>query len=188
MNKINYKILFIVLGLILIFLLGKQCGNGSKNDLKPITDTLIINKKDTIRDTLTVFKTKEKRVFKYETITKYIDSTKCNNIVQYRVYKDTIRDTNIVIFNNDTVLGYITSRNLSYKLLVPIKIYDSTIVKINKNIPVLPKFRVQTGISGNFNNIYLNLELSNKRNNYNIYYNPLNKQILLGYKYTIFYR
>lgn len=185
----KFTLIFSVIAIILVFFLGKQCNNTSKNDLKPHIDTLIINKVDTIRDTTTVFKIKEKKVIKYTYIYKPIDSLKYNNLKQYRVYQDTTRDSNIVIFSKDTVLGYLTSKSLSYKLLVPLRIYDSTKLIITKEIPkpILPKYQVKIGMLFNPKGIIPTLDLSIKRNTYTIGYDPFNKIPTIGYKYTIWH-
>jgi hypothetical protein len=187
MPKFNFKVIFIILGIVTLFFLGKQCGNGSKNDLKPLSDTIRIHTTDTIHDSTTVFKMKEKRIFKHDTIFKYIDTTKYSQIAQYRLYQDTIRDSNIVIFNHDTVLGYITSRSLSYRLLVPLKIYDSTKVTINNKVPTLPKYQLKVGLTVNPRGLSPNIDLSIKRNTYSIGYDPFNKIPYIGYKYTLWY-
>lgn len=184
----KFKTIFIVLGIILLFFLGKQCGNTSKTDFKPNTDTLIVHKVDTIRDTTTVFKIKEKTVFKYITLDTPIDTSKYSDINKYRLYQDTLRDINIVIFNHDTVLGYLAHRSLSYKLLVPLKIYDSTTITITKEIPKLPKYQVKVGLNVTTKGLYPNLDLTIKRSTYTAAYDPFNKIPMVGYKYTIWYK
>ena len=185
-SKYSKSIITLILVIIVILLL-KDCVNGSKSDFKPISDTLTIHKSDTIRDTLTVFKTKEKVVFKYVDVEKDIDTSKYSEIRKFRVYKDTIRDSNIVIFNNDTILGYLTSRNLSYKLLVPLKIYDSTTTIITKEYPKLPKNQINVGADVFSKGIYISASFSVKRNTYGLSYDLTNKNILLSYKYTLWY-
>lgn len=183
----KFKYIFLISSIILIFFLGKQCGNESKNDLKPIIDTLIYHKTDTIRDTTTIFKIKEKRVISYVPIDKPIDATKYAEIRQYRLYQDTVRDSNIVIFNHDTVLGYLTSRSLAYRLLVPLKIYDTTKLVITKQIPtpILPKYQLKIGAMFNPKGLSPIIDLSIKRNTYSISYDPFNKIPYIGYKYTL---
>ncbi len=186
--KNNLKLGFGVILIILIFILGKQCNNSSKNDFKPITDTLIINKTDTIRDTLTVFKMKINTIYRPIEIYKSIDSNKYNNIRQYRVYQDTLRDTNIVIFIKDTILGYLENRQLSYKLLIPLKIYDTTTVIITKQIPKLPKYQLKIGTLISSNYLSPNIDFSINRNTYSLGYDITNKIPTIGYKYTIWYK
>jgi hypothetical protein len=185
-SKYSKSIITLILVIIVILLL-KDCVNGCKNDFKPILDTLTIHKSDTIRDTLTVFKTKEKVVFKYIDVEKDIDTSKYSEIRKFRVYKDTIRDSNIVIFNNDTILGYLTSRHLSYKLLVPLKIYDSTTTIITKEYPKLPKNQINVGADVFSKGVYISASFSVKRNTYGLSYDLTNKNILLSYKYTLWY-
>jgi len=185
-NKIKW--FFIGFSLMLIFLLGRNCGNIANTQNKPNTDTLILHKVDTIRDTIRVFKFKEKVIFKPLLIDKPIDTTVYSNIRQYRLYKDTLRDSNIVIYNHDTVLGYLASRSLSYKLLVPLKIYDSTKVIITKEIPKLPKYQLKIGLNATPKSLYPALDLTIKRNTYSAAYDPFNKIPMVGYKYTIWYK
>ena len=185
-SKYSKSIITLILVIIVILLL-KDCVDGSKNDFKPISDTLTIHKSDTIRDTLTVFKTKRKVVFKYVDVEKEIDTSKYSEIRKFRVYKDTIRDSNIVIFNHDTILGYLTSRHLSYKLLVPLKIHDSTTTIITKEYPKLPKNQINVGADVFSKGAYISVSFSVKRNTYGLSYDLTNKNILLSYKYTLWY-
>jgi len=169
------------LSCIILVLLNKQC-NTPKIDLKTSGDTLIKHTVTTIRDTTTIFKTKENTVFEPIIIEKNIDTNKYKIIPKFRVYNDTIRDTNVVIYLHDTILGYLTSRNLNYKLLVPLKIYDSTIIIRNNNI----KYQVNLGLNTNFNDITPTLGVIIKNNGFYLGYDLINKRPNLGYKYTIF--
>lgn len=138
---------FLILALfILTFFLYKGCGP------KPIinnsdTVTVTIHKTDTIRDTVTVYKFKPKKVPVHDSIlVPFHDSTIC----QYqRTYSDTSRDSNIVIINNIAVQGKLNKLQTSYKLLVPLKIVDSvfTTTTITNTIDKTPKFSMYGGIS-----------------------------------------
>ena len=63
MKEKMVKWFFVGFSILLIFLLGRNCGNISNIQNKPITDTLILHKVDTIRDTTTIFKIKEHLFF-----------------------------------------------------------------------------------------------------------------------------
>ena len=183
--KNRFYYIFIATLVVIVFFLGRQCSNSSKNDLKPVIDTLILHKVDTIRDTISVFKTKIKIIFRPVYISKPVDTNKYKNIPEYRVYQDTTKDSNVVIYSNDTVLGYLTSKQLSYKLLVPLKIYDSTKVIITKQVPILPKYQLKLGSILSTKSIIPSFELDINKSNYEIGYDPFNKIPYIGYKYTI---
>ena len=57
--------LWVVIGIILLLLLRWCEGTGLLGHFKPNTDTLIVHKRDTIRDTVSIVKMKTKRVFDY---------------------------------------------------------------------------------------------------------------------------
>ena len=74
--------LWVVIGIILLLLLRWCEGTGLLGHFKPNTDTLIVHKRDTIRDTVSIVKMKTKRVFDYVEIpvhdtTFKFDSTAC---------------------------------------------------------------------------------------------------------------
>jgi hypothetical protein len=178
----KYKNYIIAALLVVILVLSiKQC-NTPKIDLNTSGDTLIKHTVTTIRDTTTIFKIKENTVFEPIIVYKNIDTNKYKIIPKYRVYNDTVRDSNVVIYLHDTILGYLTSRNLNYKLLVPLKIYDSTTIIRNNNI----KYQINLGLNTNFNDITPSLGLIIRNNGFYLGYDLINKRPNLGYKYTIF--
>lgn len=185
--KENIKTVFWVLLVIILLMLQHQCENSAKNDLKPITDTLIYHKTDTLKDTTTVFKTKIKTIFKYIEVNTPIDTLKYADLRKIRVYRDTIRDTNVVVFNNDTIVGYLKSRSLSYRLLVPLRIYDTTKILITKEIPKLPKTQIKLGFHANTSGVYPTVDVVLKKNTYSLSYDPFNQRVMIGYKFTIYH-
>lgn len=90
------------------------------------TNTVTVTRSDTIWPD-TVFKELVKRVpGPAKTYTVYAEDS-VKSLVN--VYKDTLRDSNIVISYQDSISGTLLGKNLSYKLLVPLKITDSVFVK-----------------------------------------------------------
>jgi len=187
MNKFKY--IFYIIIIIGAFLLGTQtCNNTPKNDLKPITDTLIIHKVDTIRDTTTVFKFKTKEIPVYIEIGPTFTDIPCKVALKKRFYADTYKDSNLVVNINDTIIGYLTHREVNYKLYVPLKIYDSTTTTITKEVPKLvkPKFQLRAGIVANTNSANLELDMQINKITYIGGYDPFNKRVSVGLKYTLF--
>ncbi len=190
MNKFKY--IFYSIVIIGCFLLGYQCGNSKntpKNDLEAIRDTISIHTVDTLIDTLTVFKTKEKRVFvpEYEFIVIPPDSFTLAEFYKKRHYKDSYRDSNIQVQIEDTILGYLLHRKVNYRLFVPLRIYDSTKVQITTSYPKLPKYQFSIGIDATPKNIFIGADLNINRTIYSIGYDPINKAPKIGLKYTLWY-
>lgn len=184
--------LWVVIGIILLLLLRWCEGTGLLGHFKPNTDTLIVHKRDTIRDTVSIVKMKTKRVFDYVEIpvhdtTFKFDSTACFELTKYRVFTDTTRDKNVVIYSTDTVQGFLKAKSLSYKLLVPLKIYDSVKIEITKKVPELPKWQLQGGFMLNRNAVKPTVDFSYKRNTYSASYDIMNKQVSVGFKYILLY-
>lgn len=184
--------LWAMIGIIILLLLRWCEGNGMLGRFKPNTDTLIVHKRDTIRDTISIVKMKKKRVLDYieipvhDTVFKF-DSTACYELAKYRVYNDTTRDKNVVIYSTDTVQGYLKAKSLSYKLLVPLKIYDSVKIEITKKVPELPKWQLQGGLILSPNAVKPVIDFTYKRNSYLLGYDVMNKQVNIGFKYIILY-
>lgn len=139
MEKVkSYILLFLTfVVLILIILSIKDC-SGLKEPLVPIkNDTTIIHHKDTIwtKDTIFSFKHIKIPVKQVDTVFKpiYIDTNDCKRVF---VYKDSLVDSNLIIYYKDYIQGILRDKELSYKLKVPLKIYDSVI----ETIKIHPKF------------------------------------------------
>lgn len=185
--KKNIGVIFLSIVLILIFFLGRSCGNTPKTDLKTITDTLIVHKIDTIRDTVSIVKIKIKPILK-DSIKIQLDSSLFKGLSYKRIYENTYRDSNIVINSQDTVIGYQTSKIINYKLLVPYKIYDSTIVKITKDSLIYQpsKYQLSAGIISSPKMLAPVIDFSVDKWSFMTGYDPFNKQILVGGKYRIY--
>ena len=190
LNKIkeNLSLLFILIVLVIIFLWGKSCGSSSKQEeYKPIIRTVIKHKTDTIRDTLKITEIKYKGPREY-TIVEYIKDTAFYNNLSKRVYYDTARSKDVVIYSTDTVIGSLVGKKLSYKLLVPLKIIDTTIVEITKDslIFVPNKYEIHAGLIASPKMLAPTIEFSIDRSTYGIGYDPFNKQPVISYKYRLF--
>lgn len=187
LEKLGRNIGKIFLGIvaILLFLFGYQCGrdNTSKTDSKTITDTLIVHKVDTIRDTTTIVKIKTKPIIKDS----FIPDTIYKDLNYVRTYENTYRDSNIVINSVDTVVGYQLAKILNYKLLVPYKIYDSTIVKITKDSLIFKpsKYELHIGLLASPKMLAPKLDISINRSTYSLGYDPFNKTPIIGYSYRL---
>jgi len=104
------------------------------------------------------------------------------------VYYDTARSKDVVIYSTDTVIGSLVGKKLSYKLLVPLKIIDTTIVEITKDslIFVPNKYEIHAGLIASPKMLAPTIEFSIDRSTYGIGYDPFNKQPVISYKYRLF--
>jgi hypothetical protein len=141
-QKIKDYLLFTttLIAIVLFVMLLNKCGDAlNKYKIENQKDTIITHKTDTVwaRDTVFSFKKIKVPVPQVDTLYKpiYVDTNDCRRIF---VYKDSLVDTNLVIYYKDYIQGILRGKELSYKLKVPLRIYDSTttIIKIN------PKFEL----------------------------------------------
>lgn len=154
--------------------------------IKPTTqlsDTTVIYSSDTIwaKDTLYVYKKTPSltdSIFIYNT-----DSTMCNYI---REYKDTIEDSNMVIFTDDLVQGRLIESGFSYKLKIPIKIIDSVTTTITKTN--IEKYSISVGALGSTKQLTPILIFNKKDLYLQGGYDIVNKTPVLGIGYKIFKR
>ena len=187
-DKIISSIKYIVIGIIVI-LLARECTPLAKDILnyhKPIKrDTTIVTKRDTIwaKDTIYTIKYKRIEVPITTTLAPIDDTTQCNKV---RIYKDTTEDNNIIIYSNDTTQGYLLGQQLRYKLKVPLTIIDSIKTTINVYIPTFPKVQLSGGVLVGKNVLTPILDLSLKRNTFEVGYNIQTSQPIIGYKFLIF--
>jgi len=137
------------LALIIVILLLQECGSTWKTLIKankPLPDTTIVTKIDTVwaKDTIYKFKTIKINVPVVTTLTPTQDTTQCNKV---RIYTDSVSDKNITIFLNDTVQGYLLGTKPTYRLKVPLTITNSSTVTIK--VPTLypPVFQIETGLT-----------------------------------------
>jgi hypothetical protein len=176
----------IIIGLVVIsFLAGKQC---SSADNEIITKETVTHTRDTIwaKDTTYVPKPYPVHDTEYVLVPYDIqfDSLKMKAAYQLRYYKKSYQDDNVFITIEDTILGYLMGRNVSYKLFVPLKIVDS--VKIEKVSLKAPKWEIRGGFDITPRDLYLTGEYAKDRHNFSVGIDPFNKTGKLGYKYTLF--
>lgn len=191
MKNIRQNIYVICLAIFIatMFLFGRSCGsnNTSKTDLQTHTDTLIVHKTDTIMDTTKVF------IFKYikpktkDSSKVILDSSLFKGLSYKRMYNSEFRDSNIVINTIDTTIGYLTSKQIKYKLLVPLRIYDSTTIKITKDTFIYKpyKYEIHGGVIVGTKLLSPTIDLSINRSTYMLGYDPFNKQPIIGFKYRL---
>ena len=133
LRKDNIKYLYLLIIFIISFLLGKQCSNNSsKTNYKPITDTLILHKVDTIKSKDTIVKYAFKLKYKIDTLYQgvFIDSTNCNLT---KLYEDSIITNNYNLYKKSYIKGLLINDTIGVKLKVPLKIIDSTKIYITKH-------------------------------------------------------
>lgn len=184
--KDNLGKIFLGITLIIVFLLGRSCNKTITKDSKVIIDTLILHKVDTIRDTLTIIKIKLKPIVK-DSIKVLLDSSMFSGLSYKRIYHNTYRDSNIVINSIDTTIGYQLDKTINYKLLVPLRIYDSTKVIIRKDSLVFKpsKTQLSIGLIASPKMIAPTIDLKINKSTYMIGYDPINNKPMIGYKYLI---
>ena len=181
-NKILYVIIII---LFILLLIDKSCRKPNKSFKQIETYIDTIKTTDTIwaKDTIYKFKTIRQpkatdSIFVHDTmlikqlIPDYVDCT------YLRVYNDSAWDENIILYYTDTIFGILFSKNMSYKLKVPLIINNNTI--INKK----SKFSLYTGIEAGGNKQTFNLSpyvlINHKKNQYFIRYDLVNKTTNIG--------
>lgn len=183
------KILVIIL-LIIVFLLGHQCGNKiwSKNDFKTHIDTTIVHTTDTIfsKDTVLKYAFKPGKI-KRDTITKiiYLDSTQCNRIY---IYQDSIITKDYNIYSKKHIQGILRYDTIGVKLKVPLRIYDTTKITIKKDSLIFrqDKYQIHVGLLASTKMLAPSIDLSINKCTYLVAYDPFNKQPIIGFKYRLF--
>ena len=184
--KINFKAIFIGAAITLAFILGKSCSP----DCPKVIETITTHKTDTIwGDTITKVKLKPYKV--HDTIIKSVpiplDSNELAEFFKMRGYNTTYRDSNIEVEVYNEVVGYKIAENINYRLLKPLIIRDSIFTLNTIEGPVkAPKYVLGIGADFTPKNLYLGAQLGVKRNNFDLAYDPFNKQVKIGYRYTIF--
>lgn len=181
-NKFLYGIIIV---LFILLLIDKGCQKPNKpfNQIETYIDT--IRTSDTIWAKDTIYKFKTVRLPKATDSIFIHDTIKINKfLVDYvdcsylRIYNDSAWDENLTIYYVDTIFGILFSKNLSYKLKVPVIINNN--ITINKK----SKFSLYTGIEIGGNKQTFNLSpyiLANyKRNQYFYRYDLMNKTHNLG--------
>lgn len=171
-----------LIGVIGCFLLLKRCN--PENDEKIIKNSHTVQVvHDTIRgkDTIVQIETKVPGPTRTYTIT-IRDTFPCNHI---NVYTDTIRDSKVAVFVNDSINGTLLGRTLSYKLFVPLQINTTTTITDSISYPRPQSGLYLTGGVG-FNSMSNSMfvgamMVSKKKYLYGGSYDLLNKSILFHY-------
>lgn len=192
LNKIkNIIISILIIGVIIsIFLFGRSCG---KNSVKiPQYKDSIIVKNDTIwPDTMKIETPKPYPVHdKVELIKEVPIPTDTQAILdqfKLRHYTRHYRDKDIEVIVDDTILGTLIAQKASYRLFKPTSIYNSTVttVKPQDTVKVPKKWELRGGIDITPKNLYFGLDFQKRRVSYSLGYDPFNKQVKGGLKFTI---
>lgn len=177
--KVLNNVLFFAVGFVLCFILLKKC-NGPV-EVKPFKELPPSTRHETFKSDTTKPKPEKVEVPVYikgpartYTVT-VVDSTACNLV---RVYQDSLKDANQVIYYMDSVQGRLLGKRIHYKLFVPLKIENThTIID---SIPY-PIYLEQ-------NKLYLSGEVGGnlKQFDFSIGADLITKgRIELGYRYGI---
>lgn len=183
--KNNLSWIFVIICLIIIFLLGKSCGNKSK-EVVPLKVITVIEYKDTIfpKDTIIVYSIRIGKPI-HDTIIKpiYLDSSNCNKVY---TYQDSLKTKEYNIYTRADVQGLLRDLKLSVKLKVPLIIKDSVVIKKDSLIFKPNKYQIQVGLLTSTKMIAPSIDLSIDKCTYTIAYDPFNKQPIIGFKYRLF--
>lgn len=178
----NILILFLILACI-VLMLSKGCHKATlKNVVK--SDTTIIHKRDTIwaKDTIFIHRANPRLVdsiYVFDTI----NSILCDYI---RNYKDTLEDSNMTAYTDYVVRGQLIGSGMSYKLKIPLIIYDSTKVTIN-TVKEL-KMGLYGGLETGYKSVSPYIDFKLKKLDLGISYDIYNKSPKLRIGYRIFSR
>lgn len=165
--KTEKTILYIILGLLALNLFNQQCGS-SKATTKPkitvVRDTVWQTKTDTFKIQTTNYKT----VYVAKDNMAQISSGKSKNldtskVIKARVYRDTLRNTDMDIFSYNLVDGQLLDSEISYNLKVPREITVSKTIEHPKTYRSgLYLFSEVGGNQNTFNNLSLGLQYNRK--------------------------
>lgn len=185
--KKYFNIIFIIICVIIIFLLGRSCGNFTLEI--PKSYITITKYKDTIFPKDTIYVPKEKLVpypVYIDTNTykpKQLDSLELNRFFSN---KDTIIDSNIELYRDVHTQGKTLVLNkISYKLKVPLIIKDCTIVKKDSIIFKPSKYELHIGLLTSTKFISPTIDLSINKSTYTLGYDYFNKTPIIGFKYRL---
>ena len=191
--KKNIGRIFIGVIFVALFLLGRSCGKTTIVVPKTENSVKIVSIKHhtvIVRDTITKIQFRNNHPISY-TIVQYVpvkDTTSIKQLEAIRAYQDSIRDENIIIYSKDTVMGYLRSQKLSYRLFVPKTIIDSVTIQRDSiiNNTIYPKWQLGAGVSVTPKNLFIDVDLTIKRITYSAGYDPFNKIPKIGIKFNIF--
>lgn len=177
MEKFKNTVIFILFAIVAILLTLRGCENSKSKPTTTLVDTSYIHTTDTVyakQDTikLKIFVKSPTSTFKDTS-----DKSVCNIV---NIYKDSISDSNLVIYYIDTVKGKMINKDMSYKLKVPLIINNTTTVTIRRDsiIDRTKKLDIYAGLS-------LGVVNKNQIANFGPFVNVRVKNNLYGYKYGL---
>lgn len=192
--KNNLGLIFVGLVIVLMFFLGYQCGSKNSDTLevtKNTSDTTSTHKRDTVFAKDTIYYPKLVKIpypVYIDTNTqkpKSIDSLEIN---RFFVYRDSVEDSNIKIYNIIVTQGKtLSSHKPSYKLKVPLVIIDSVTTTIRDSIfsTKLPKYQLSVGLVASPKMLVPMVDLTVNRSTYGIGYDPFTKQPIIKYSFRL---
>jgi len=190
--NINLKYIFYSIIVIAFFIGGYQCGNGNINgkEYTNSSDTVKIHTRDTVfaKDTIISFKDKPVPYPVYIDTNTYkplpLDSLELN---RFFVYNDSIEDKNVKIYSKIVTQGKtLNSFKPSYKLKVPLIIYDSTKITITDSVIIkeikLPRYQLDAGVIAGTSILAPVIEFKMNNISYMAGYDPFSKKPIIGIK------
>lgn len=183
-NNIFYIVSFIV-GFVLCFLLLNKCDGDYGKD--PKGSRTVVIERDTVWPD-PVFKTIVRPGRDYyildSVFVPFADTSLCRYI---RAYNDTISDSSLVVIISDSIQGKLRNRGFSYKLKVPLKIYEKT--TIIDSIPYAVPFQAvyATGGINSLGGFLVGADYQSKQRwGAGYYFNTSNKSHNVLFRYRIF--
>tara|TARA_R110000868_G_scaffold307030_1_gene568503 strand:- start:1049 stop:1639 length:591 start_codon:yes stop_codon:yes gene_type:complete len=179
-EKVKNWTIVVLLVLSLIFFLRSCEKPVGKNRTIYMIDTVKIHTRDTVWAKDTTFVLIGSPIV-VDSIP-YFDSTTGNLTDYIRTYKDTIEDTNLVVFTEHLIKGTLLGSGMSYKLKIPLVIYDSTTTTI-KIIEEL-NMGLYGGLESGYKTFSPYLDLKVKRWDFGASYDIYNKtpKVRVGYR------
>lgn len=184
MNK--FKTIFIIIGIVVAFLLGKECSTNTLQKENKIHDTIFKIDIDTIYQDTGSIKFKDRPypvAYKvYDNVD--LDTDMVDAMLKTRFYNEVYRDSSVEITVKDSILGYLLNQSISYKLLGIKQINTSKTIIIPQPTPL--KYQFSMGIQASPQGLAALGELTVNKNQYGIGYDPFNKIPYIQYKRVLF--
>ncbi len=180
----------LICALVLFIILIYSCDNLRPNCTENFTtDTIIVEKWDTVRLPYKRIPLKPKKLTPVATYTLSKDSIPKDSVLSLkRIYRDSIVDSNLVFHYNIETIGILSKFEPSYILKVPYSITHT----IEKTIQISQKSRVGVygglelgGNTKTFNIAPFITVVDKKRNLYTFNYNLINKTYNIGVGFKI---
>lgn len=179
METIKDYVIIILAITLMVFIMVRGCTKPFHHlEVTPIKQ--VIYKSDTIfsKDTLiklkTIYRPKYDTIYKIDTVNDTVKMYALDTLSYIRVYKDSISDTNQVIYSNIRTIGILDKYSLSYKLK-PKPIVINSIKQID------------TVYKPSKLSIYAGLELGGNASSFNLspFVSICYNQSLIGYRYGV---